>query len=66
MRPRVEKVLWSSTSGLFFLERLPLGTFMASIDITIVEIALPAIFRGIAIDPFTSFPIPALDSLRLQ
>ena len=28
---------------------------MASIDITIVEIALPAIFRGIAINPFTSF-----------
>ena len=37
------------------LSNTTLGTFMASIDITIVEIALPAIFRGIAIDPFTSF-----------
>ena len=37
------------------LSNTTLGTFMASVDITIVEIALPAIFRGIAIDPFTSF-----------
>jgi len=37
------------------LSNTTLGVFMASIDITIVEIALPAIFRGIAIDPFTSF-----------
>ncbi|MGD0424478.1 MAG: MFS transporter [Candidatus Bathyarchaeia archaeon] len=37
------------------LSNTTLGTFMASIDITIVEIALPAIFRGIAINPFTSF-----------
>ena len=37
------------------LSNTTLGTFMASIDVTIVEIALPAIFRGIAINPFTSF-----------
>jgi hypothetical protein len=32
-----------------------LGTLMASIDVTIVLIAMPAIFRGISIDPFSSF-----------
>ncbi len=37
------------------LSNTTLGTFMASIDMTIVLIALPAIFRGINIDPFSSF-----------
>jgi len=37
------------------LSNTTLGTLMASIDATIVLIALPAIFRGINIDPFTSF-----------
>ncbi|MGA2666032.1 MAG: MFS transporter, partial [Nitrososphaerales archaeon] len=32
-----------------------MGTLMAAIDGTIVLISLPAIFRGIAIDPLTSF-----------
>ena len=37
------------------LSNTTIGTLMASIDATIVLIALPAIFRGINIDPFTSF-----------
>ncbi len=37
------------------LSNTTLGTLMASIDMTIVLIALPSIFRGINIDPFTSF-----------
>jgi len=37
------------------LSNTTLGVLMASIDSTIVLIALPAIFRGIKIDPFTSF-----------
>jgi EmrB/QacA subfamily drug resistance transporter len=37
------------------LSNTTLGTLMASIDMTIVLIALPAIFRGIQIDPFSSF-----------
>lgn len=37
------------------LSNTTLGVLMASIDPTIVLIALPAIFRGINIDPFTSF-----------
>ena len=37
------------------LSNTTIGTLMASIDITIVLIALPAIFRGVQIDPFTSF-----------
>jgi EmrB/QacA subfamily drug resistance transporter len=37
------------------LSNTTLGTLMASIDSTIVLIALPSIFRGINIDPFTSF-----------
>ncbi len=37
------------------LSNTTLGTLMASIDSTIVLIALPAIFRGININPFTSF-----------
>jgi EmrB/QacA subfamily drug resistance transporter len=37
------------------LSNTTLGTLMASIDSTIVMIALPAIFRGINIDPFSSF-----------
>ena len=37
------------------LSNTTLGTLMASIDMTIVLIAMPAIFRGINIDPFTSF-----------
>jgi MFS family permease len=37
------------------LSNTTLGTLMASIDSTIVMIALPAIFRGIDINPFTSF-----------
>ena len=37
------------------LSNTTLGTLMASIDSTIVMIALPAIFRGININPFTSF-----------
>ena len=39
---------------------------MASIDMTIVLIALPSIFNGIHIDPFTSFPVHAVDHVRLQ
>jgi len=37
------------------LSNTTIGTLMASIDMTIVLIALPAIFRGIQINPFTSF-----------
>jgi EmrB/QacA subfamily drug resistance transporter len=37
------------------LSNTTLGVLMASIDINIVLIALPAIFRGINIDPFSSF-----------
>ena len=37
------------------LSNTTLGIMMASIDINIVIIALPAIFRGINIDPFNSF-----------
>ena len=37
------------------LSNTTLGTLMASIDATIVMIALPAIFRGININPFSSF-----------
>ncbi len=37
------------------LSNTTLGTLMASIDVTIVLIAMPAIFRGISIDPFSSF-----------
>src|SRR5512136_2734729 len=37
------------------LSNTTLGVLMASIDMTIVLIALPSIFRGIQIDPFTSF-----------
>ncbi len=38
------------------LSNTTLGTLMASIDGTIVLIALPAIFRGIQLNPLTSFP----------
>ncbi len=37
------------------LSNTTLGTLMSSINGTIVLIALPSIFRGINIDPFTSF-----------
>ncbi len=37
------------------LSNTTIGTLMASIDMSIVLIAMPAIFRGINIDPFTSF-----------
>jgi EmrB/QacA subfamily drug resistance transporter len=37
------------------LSNTTLGVLMASIDINIVLIALPAIFRGIGVNPFTSF-----------
>ena len=37
------------------LTNTTLGTLLAAIDINIVLIALPAIFRGIEIDPLTSF-----------
>ncbi len=37
------------------LSNTTIGTLMASIDGTIVLISLPAIFRGININPFTSF-----------
>ena len=37
------------------LSNTTLGMLMASIDATIVLIAMPAIFRGISIDPFSSF-----------
>ncbi len=37
------------------LSNTTIGTLMASIDGSIVLIALPAIFKGIAINPFTSF-----------
>jgi MFS family permease len=37
------------------LSNTTLGVLMASINTTIVLIALPAIFRGINIDPFSSF-----------
>jgi EmrB/QacA subfamily drug resistance transporter len=37
------------------LSNTTIGTLMASIDMSIVLIALPAIFNGIQIDPFTSF-----------
>ncbi len=38
------------------LSNTTLGTLMASIDGTILLIALPAIFRGINLNPLTSFP----------
>ncbi len=38
------------------LSNTTLGILMASIDSTIVLIALPAIFRGINVNPLTSFP----------
>lgn len=38
------------------LSNTTLATLMASIDGTIVLIALPAIFRGIQLNPLTSFP----------
>ena len=37
------------------LSNTTIGTLMAAIDGTIVLISLPAIFRGISIDPFASF-----------
>ena len=37
------------------LSNTTIGTLMAGIDGTIVLISLPAIFRGISIDPLTSF-----------
>src|SRR5208337_5484160 len=37
------------------LSNTTIGMLMASIDSTIVLIALPAIFRGINLNPFTSF-----------
>jgi EmrB/QacA subfamily drug resistance transporter len=37
------------------LSNTTIGMLMASIDATIVLIAMPAIFRGINIDPFSSF-----------
>lgn len=37
------------------LSNTTIGTLMASIDMSIVLIALPAIFNGIQINPFTSF-----------
>jgi len=37
------------------LSNTTIGMLMASIDMTIVLIAMPSIFRGINIDPFTSF-----------
>ena len=37
------------------LSNTTIGTLMAAIDATIVLISLPAIFRGISIDPLTSF-----------
>ena len=37
------------------LSNTTIGTLMASIDGTIVMISLPAIFRGISINPFNSF-----------
>jgi len=37
------------------LSNTTLGMLMASIDMTIVLIAMPSIFRGININPFTSF-----------
>ncbi len=37
------------------LSNTTIGMLMASIDMTIVLIAMPSIFRGISIDPFTSF-----------
>jgi EmrB/QacA subfamily drug resistance transporter len=37
------------------LSNTTIGTLMATIDATIVLIALPAIFRGLNINPFTSF-----------
>ncbi|HMD79124.1 MAG TPA: hypothetical protein VKF39_03975 [Nitrososphaerales archaeon] len=37
------------------LSNTTIGTLMAAIGGTIVLISLPAIFRGIAIDPLTSF-----------
>lgn len=38
------------------LSNTTLGVLMSSIDETIVLISLPAIFRGIKLDPMTSFP----------
>ena len=37
------------------LSNTTIGTLMAGIDGTIVLISLPAIFRGLSIDPLTSF-----------
>jgi EmrB/QacA subfamily drug resistance transporter len=37
------------------LSNTTIGMLMASIDMTIVLIAMPSIFNGIGIDPFTSF-----------
>ncbi len=37
------------------LSNTTIGTLMASIDVTIVLIALPSIFNGIKLDPFSSF-----------
>jgi len=37
------------------LSNTTIGMLMASIDMTIVLIAMPAIFNGIKIDPFSSF-----------
>lgn len=37
------------------LSNTTIGTFMASLDASIVLIALPSIFNGINIDPFSSF-----------
>src|SRR5579864_3286162 len=37
------------------LSNTTIGVLMASIDSTIVLISLPAIFRGIQVDPLTSF-----------
>ncbi len=37
------------------LSNTTIGTLMATIDATIVLIALPAIFRGLNVNPFTSF-----------
>jgi len=38
------------------LSNTTLGVLMASIDSTVVLVSLPAIFRGIDLNPLTSFP----------
>ena len=48
------------------LSNTTIGMLMASIDATIVLIAMPAIFRGIDINPLHVFPVPAVDNVRLQ